>query len=126
MRVSGAPMRVANVLMTGLFALAVAVQYNDPDPVRWMTIYGLAGVACVLAYRDRLHWGLPVATGIVALIWAGTIAPRVIGKVSIGEMFQSWEMISPLVEEEREMGGLLIVAFWMAVLLLASRRSRSA
>jgi hypothetical protein len=42
----------------------------------------------------------------------------VVGKVSIGELFESYAMKSEPVEEAREMGGLLIVAAWMAVLAL--------
>jgi hypothetical protein len=85
-----------------------------------MSIYGMAAVACGLAYRDKLHWSLPAATGLAALIWAATIAPRVVGKASLGQMFQSWEMHSDLIEEEREMCGLLIVAIWMAALLVGT------
>src|SRR5437867_11028091 len=122
---AGVLWRASNLLMVALFVLAVAVQYNDPDPIRWMSIYGMAALACGLAYRDKLHWSIPAATGLVALIWAATIAPRVVGKASLGEMFQSWEMHSELIEEEQEMCGLLIVAFWMAVLLVVtSARSK--
>ena len=63
--------------------------------------------------------------GLVALVWALTILPDVLGNVSIGDMFSSWHMITILVEEEREMFGLLIVATWMGVLLIASRRRAS-
>src|SRR2546426_517189 len=102
-----------------------AIYAHPADPIRWMSIYGMAALGCGLAYREKLHWSIPAATGVVALIWAATIAPRVLGKASLGEMFQSWEMHSELIEEEREMCGLLIVAFWMAVLLLVtSVRSR--
>src|SRR5206468_7543300 len=76
---AGVLWRALNLLMVALFLLAVAVQYNDPDPIRWMSIYGMAAVACGLSYRDKLHWSIPAATGLVALIWAATIAPRVVG-----------------------------------------------
>ena len=106
--------------MAALFAFAAAVQYNDPDPLRWMAIYGLAMLACGLALAGRLSWLPPALLGLIALIWAGTLAPGVVGRVSVGELFQSYGMLSPAVEEGREMGGLLIVAVWMALLTLAS------
>ena len=116
--------RALNALMVALFVLAVAVQYNDPDPIRWMSIYGMAALGCGLAYRGKLHWSIPAATGLVALIWAATIAPRVVGKASLGEMFQSWEMHSELIEEEREMCGLLIVAFVTFLLVIFRKHLR--
>ena len=38
--------------------------------------------------------------------------------MSIGDLFQSYGMLSETVEEAREMGGLLIVAVWMGLLAL--------
>ena len=73
--------KVANWLMIAAFLFSVAVQYNDPDPIRWMLVYGLAALACVLKLRGRLSWYFPAAAlGAVALVWAASIAPRVIGK----------------------------------------------
>ena len=38
-------------------------------------------------------------------------------------MFDAWEMKNTAIEEAREASGLLIVAFWMAVIAVWSRRS---
>jgi len=111
--------------MALLFVFAAAVQYNDPDPLRWMAIYLAAAAACVLAVLHRLPRWLPMAVGLVALAWAATLAPHVFGRVGWGEMVEAWEMKDVRVEEGREMYGLLIVAGWMAVLTLAGwRRAR--
>jgi transmembrane protein TMEM220 len=118
-------LRVANWVMVAAFLFSVAVQYNDPDPIRWMLVYGLAALACVLKLRGR-SWYFPAALGAVALVWAASIAPRVIGKTTFGAMFQSFEMINSVVEEAREMGGLLIVAAWMGVLVLVTKYGRTA
>jgi len=114
--------KVANWVMLAAFIFSVVVQYNDPDPVRWMLIYGLAAVACMLMLLRRLRWHLPAAVGATALGWAASLAPHVNGKTTFGEMFQSFDMINTVVEEAREMGGLLIVAGWMAVLVVMSKR----
>ncbi|MSO22553.1 MAG: hypothetical protein EXQ58_04715 [Acidobacteria bacterium] len=118
--------RLTNWVMIAAFLFSVAVQYNDPDPVRWMLIYGLAGLACNLKVRRRLRWYFPAAVSATAFVWAASIAPRVIGKTTFGEMFQTFEMINSVVKEAREMGGLLIVAAWMGVLVVASRRHGTA
>ena len=55
--------KVANWLMIAAFLFSVAVQYNDPDPIRWMLVYGLAALACILKLRGRLSWYFPAAVG---------------------------------------------------------------
>lgn len=119
-------MKIANWVMSLVFLLCVAVQYNDPDPVRWMTIYGLAMAACLLFVSGKLRWPFPVAVGVATLLWAASIVPHLIGKsIPMNEVFGTMRMISEPVEEAREMGGLLIVSVWMLILLLALRKQIS-
>jgi hypothetical protein len=61
-------------------------------------------------------------TAAAALVWASTIAPGVAGNVAAAEMFEEFEMKSPLIEQAREMFGLLIIAAWMLVLLFVRPR----
>jgi len=62
--------RALNGLMAALFALAVAVQYNDPDPVRWMAIYGAACIVTLMvAIRGRAPTAAPVAVGLIVWAW---------------------------------------------------------
>lgn len=118
--------KVVNCLMTAAFLFSVVVQYNDPDPLLWMAIYGAAAIVCILTIKGRGWWPLPAAVGLIALVWALSYAPQVIGKVRFGELFEAFEMKDERVEVAREMGGLLIVAFWMAVLMVFSLRGRAA
>ena len=104
-----------------LFAFGAAVQLNDPDPARWIAVYGLAAVACVLSLLRRLHWTFPALLCLVALAWAATLAPGVVGRVPFGDMFGAFEMKNVGIEESREMYGLLIIAAWMAGLTVRAR-----
>ena len=108
--------KVADALFLLMFAFSVVVQVNDPDPLAWMAIYGAGAIACLLSLMGRLPWSFAVITGLIALVWAATIAPRVIGQVPFLDMFAEFEMKDIGVEESREMYGLLIVGGWMAVL----------
>jgi hypothetical protein len=117
--------RIINGLMALLFLLAVAVQYNDPDPIRWMLLYGAAMVvAAVVAIRGHIPVMAPVAVCVVALAW-GVYWAATSGTpfVLYEHMFDAWEMKNTAIEEAREASGLLIVAFWMAVIAVWSRRS---
>ena len=108
--------KAADVLFLLMFAFSVVVQLNDPDPLAWMVIYGAAAVACLLSVLGKLPWQFAVVTGIIALAWAATIAPRVIGQVPFLDMFAEFEMKDIGVEESREMYGLLLIGGWMAAL----------
>ncbi len=117
-----ATFRVLNAVMIPIFAISVYVQYNDPDPLAWMAIYGAALISCVLVVRDRRYWQFSVLIGAIALGWAASLLPHVLGRVALEQMFESWTMNNnPLVEEARESGGLLIVASWMLLQSLAIR-----
>jgi Transmembrane family 220, helix len=113
---------VANGAMALLFAASAAVQYNDPDPVQWIAIYGAAAAVCVAALRQPVRAAFPAAIAIVALVWALSLAPVVIG-MSAADIFQ---LHSGAGEEGREMYGLLIVTTWMTVLAFTARGRRGA
>jgi hypothetical protein len=118
--------RVANTVVGALFLLGAAVQWNDPDPLRWMLIYTAAAAAALLAATGRIRRGMAAAVAVVALLWAGSLAPGVLGRVRMGELVEEWEMKDTRVEEAREMYGLLLIAAWMGVLTAAGLRRRAA
>ena len=109
--------RVMNVIMAGLFALAVVLQYNDPDPARWMAIYGAAmAVSIVAAVRGRVPPAASILVVAVAIVWAASWSRDGRSFNSYLHMFDAWEMKNEQVEETRETSGLLIVVAWMTVL----------
>jgi Na+/H+ antiporter NhaD/arsenite permease-like protein len=113
---AGIAWKVADAIFLLMFVFSVVVQINDQDPIPWMAIYGAAAVACLLSLTGRLPWRFAVITGVVALAWAATIMPRVIGQVPFLDMFAEFEMKDIGVEESREMYGLLLIGGWMSVL----------
>lgn len=105
--------KVTNIGMLLVFVLATAVQYNDPDPIRWILIYGLAATACFLSLARRLPHALPAVLGACGILGGFFLALRVVGKQSVANS-----------EEGREMLGLFLVALWMAALLIWTRKQR--
>jgi hypothetical protein len=109
--------------MAALFAFAAALQFNDPDPVQWVAVYLAAALlSLTVALRQRVPPAAIVALTVVAIAWAVAIALRVPSASEYRHMFDAWEMKTPSVEEAREASGLGIVAAWMIVLLVRSRR----
>ena len=65
--------RAVNGAMAALFALATVVQFNDPDSLPWIGIYGVATALSVqMATRGVLPAAAPLAVGVIALIWVCT------------------------------------------------------
>lgn len=119
---TGSSFRYANVLMTVIFLISAAVQYNDPDGVLWILAYGAAAAVCIGYAMGRAQgWHAWVVT-IGALIWAATLIPGFWAQVSAADLFGSMSMKTPAVERAREFGGLMIIAVWCT--LIARRIAR--
>ncbi len=106
---------LANGIMLLMFLFSASVQFNDPDPLRWIGIYGAAAVVCGLEIRRRVPAWAAMAVGIIALVWAASLFYRA-HEVPIISLFSEWEMRDVRIEEAREMYGLTIVGFWMLVI----------
>lgn len=116
---------IANWVMALVFLFSLVVQFNDPDPIRWMLIYAAALAVTVLEARRRAPWPLAAVVGTIALAAAFVIANG-LDMVPFADLFAQWEMTGTEVEETREIGGLWIVAGWMLVCaLVAWRRARA-
>jgi len=110
--------RGLEIVFAVLFLFGAAVQYNDPDPIRWMAIYLAACAACLAAVWNVGGWWFPALVGLVALIWGLTLAPRAFPNVRLGELVEQWEMKDVRVEEGREMYGLFIICVVMIVVAI--------
>jgi hypothetical protein len=114
-------LRYGSMVMLLAFILSTAVQFNDPDSLLWIAIYS-ASALCCLAYL--LGKNIATAAGalaLLALLWALSLLPAVVGHASLSEVFASISMQTRAVEEAREIGGLLLVAGWMGLLGLKVR-----
>jgi hypothetical protein len=104
-------------MMAVLLAVGVVVQVNDPDPLRWMIMYG---AACALSAWAAARRAVPVAiagaVALVALVWGLWLEAGVFGRVMPAEMFEAWEMKDDRVEVAREAGGLLLMGAWLLFL----------
>ena len=117
-------MRFLDLTMALLFAFAAALQFNDPDPIRWIAIYSAACVLSLLAAtQGRVVPAVSLAVFAIAIVWAALIAFGGPAASEYGHMFDAWEMKSPSVEEAREASGLVIVAVWTMILFIRARRS---
>ena len=82
-----------------LFAYSAAVQVNDPDPVRWLLLYGFASSVCLLHVVTRVPRWVPLTLAAIAIAWAATLLPSVAASADFTGT-----------EDERELAGLVLVA----------------
>ena len=105
-------MRWFDGLFVLLFVFAAAVQYNDPDPVVWITGYLTAAALSWLAFRGRLLVVPNAVAALVFLAWFLTLAGTLPGAPK--EAFTSFHMQAASHEEPREAIGLLLCVVWTA------------
>ncbi len=115
-------MRVANVVAAALFALSVAVQHNDPDPIRWMAIYGAALGVCIGWERGARVRAPAWTVAAIATVWAAAAALGTRLTAGAVDALTDWTMHAGGSEELRESLGLALVAGWMGCLGLWNRR----
>jgi len=119
-------MKVINFILVLLFLVFTSVQFNDPDPILWILIYGNMAVLSVLAIvRMRFVYWM-IASLIFYLVYASLLIK------GAWEWLQSpyrsllfddiAKMQYPYIEETREFLGLLICVAVLAFHLLSSRK----
>lgn len=113
--------------MTILFLVAAVLQFNDPDPLEWATIYGTVSVITALFLLQKLNWYVTAIASIVAVvasIFIGIAAMQEAGLIA--SSLDSWQMQNMAEEKAREAGGLLIIALWMLFVTMKLRKRDSA
>ena len=92
----------------GLLCLVSAIlQYNDPDPLLWILIYGVTAFVSFAFAFSRISYLIPFIFGILFLIGTFYVFP---------ETFEGFEIGKgdiKNIEEGREAFGLLILALVM-------------
>ena len=110
-------MKILHFGLALLFFLFAAVQYNDPDPFRWIAMYGYVCVILVLGALNRPRKYMALAGLAAAFIWMATLVPDFIDWVKSGmpTIVGHMKADSPHVELTREFLGLVICVatlFW--------------
>lgn len=120
-------MKVLNVVFCVLFIISAGLQYNDPDPFVWITIYLLSAILCLLAFRNRYYPKIYLWTIAVYSVYALYLLFDKTGVLTWAlehnaeNIAQSMKASSPWIEETREFFGLLILIAALGINLRYSR-----
>lgn len=111
-------MRILDYVIAAVFFVMAGLQYNDPDPIYWVAVYGGTGLIALSKAFGRFSefWAaLTIGAVVAGLLYA---VPGVLNFFEHGafeELIGEMQASKPYIESTREFGGLLI-----ALIVLAS------
>lgn len=110
-------MKVLNIVLILIFILSAALQYNDPDPYIWISIYLYAAVICALALwkiYNKTSYIIGLSVFLVYAVYLFFDRNGVLSWITVHDsenIVQSMKATKPWIEETREFGGLMICVF---------------
>jgi len=108
--------KIIGYVFTVLFAVGAVLQYNDPDSLHWIIIYGVAALISLMFALNKIRYIIPLVLGILAFIGFVYLYPA---------DFQGFDLNDgdiKTVELGREAFGLLIIS--IVLLIFAFRIKR--
>lgn len=114
-------MKSFNIVMAVLFILFAALQYNDPDPVLWISLYLYAAYLCLNRFRGRYQpraYGFALLVYVVYAVYLFFDRNGVLSWIrdhQAESLVTSMKADKPWIEESREFGGLLILSITMII-----------
>lgn len=121
-------MKLLNLILSILFVVFAALQYNDPDPFIWIPIYLFAAFLCWRAYKGIQHRSLYLVAIVIYLLYALYLVFDKNGVISWASehaaesLVHSMKAEKPWIEETREFGGLVMLIAAMAINLFPNRK----
>lgn len=110
-------MKLINAFFAVIFLFSAGLQFNDPDPALWISIYGYGALACALAFAEKDNWIWHLGGLIVFLVYAAYLFFVTNGVLFWITQHRSESIIGPMAHEKpwieltREFFGLLILSF---------------
>ena len=118
-------MKIFNIVFAVIFLSFTYVQFNDPDPLLWIAIYGSMVVMCTLAIFKR--YPRPAYIVLIVLFAGYSILyiPSVLiwfRQEHLSDLFDEVAKMEHLyIEESREFLGLMICVIVLVINLLHTR-----
>ncbi len=60
--------KILSILFTLLFLVSGGLQYNDPDPILWIAIWGMAAILSILFFFDKISSPVLFIVGAVCFV----------------------------------------------------------
>lgn len=119
-------MKITKLVLAGFFLLFAIVQFNDPDPLRWILMYSFVAVCMALAAFGKQQRSLNWLGILASAAWAVTLVPGFLDWLKMGSPNIAGQMKAenPYIEFTREFLGLITCTIALAWLLWLSKRKQ--
>lgn len=108
--------KILSLILFLIFGAFAALQYNDPDPVLWIVIYGAVAFLSLLRLFGFYYRGIIIIIMVALAVYSLFYLPGVmeyLSKPDKGELFGQMIYDRPYIEQTREFFGL-----WLGFLAL--------
>lgn len=117
-------MRVVNFILAIMFLGFAFLQLNDPDPARWILIYGVMAVFCIAAmfevYARKAILAVMIIYGIYSVFYINGVTEW-LQQEDLSVLFDDVAKMEYIyIEESREFLGLIICIIVLAFYLYRS------
>lgn len=117
-------MKLLNAFFAVIFTISAIIQYNDPDPLVWISIYGYGAIVCLLAIFEKdnkiLHYA-GIFLFLAYALYLFFIPNGVFSWITVHgaeNITGSMSDEKPWIEATREFFGLLILSFALLLNLI--------
>ncbi len=121
-------LKILHGFLALMFLSFAVVQYNDPDPWLWITIYLAMTAFCVQAFRGLYYSKVMWAAGAGFLVYAALLAPGMYDWWQSPDRSLLFDDLAKMqyyyIEEAREFLGLIICLLVLTGYLLLSRKQK--
>jgi Transmembrane family 220, helix len=110
-------MRFLDYVFAVMFLAMAGLQFNDPDPIYWVAVYGgaaLVALSRALGRYSEFWAAITIGAAVAGLLMA---IPGVLNFIDFGsfsELFGDMHASKPYIESTREFGGLMLVLIVLA------------
>ena len=107
--------KISNLIFAIIFIAFAGLQYNDPDPILWASIYLYTAILCIMAYRNKFYPSLNILGIAMYLVYAMYLFFDKNGVINWATEHHGENIAStmkaeqPWIEETREFGGLVML-----------------
>ena len=119
-------LRNINLFMCGAFGLSTILQFNDPDHIIWIIIYGSATIFSAVYHSTILiDWKLFAIFSSITFIWGLFLFFDLDNTVHFFDLFEEFSMKNSSVEVGRESGGLFLISIWNFILTINKYQNKN-
>ncbi len=118
-------MRVMHLLLCPVFAWFASLQFNDPDTLPWVLVYGLVAALCMGGVLGKTTVVGSTVLAVACISWATVLSFEVSDHII--QRSGTKGMLFELADDEvaREVGGLGLAGMWCIISAIhAVRRKR--